>query len=125
MSSDIDTMTAECRSCERNQPASAPEPLLPHEVPDLPCQKASLDLFEFADLPYMVVVDNLSKWLEIKKLSGKSSKAVIDALREVFSTHGNPEVIMGDINPLNSYESHEYARSISSTIVTSSPYYSL
>lgn len=123
MNNDIDSMVAECRTCERNQTARPPEPLLPHEVPELPFQKVSIDLFEFNGLPHLVIVDNLSKWLEIKKLLNKSSKAVIDALREVFSTHGIPEVIMGDNNPLNSYECHEYARSIGSAIVTSSPYY--
>ncbi|KAK3931423.1 hypothetical protein KUF71_025905 [Frankliniella fusca] len=62
-------------------------------------------------------------WLEIKPLSGKSSGDVISALREIFSTHGVPEIIFGDNNPLDSFECMQYANSIGSTILTSSAEY--
>ncbi|KAE8738778.1 hypothetical protein FOCC_FOCC015738 [Frankliniella occidentalis] len=77
-----------------------------------------LDILEFKS--YLVVVNNYSKWLEIKRLASKSSGSVITVLREVFSTHGIPEIIFGDNNPLDSYECREYASSIGSSIVTSS-----
>lgn len=61
---------------------------------------------------YLVVEDYLSKWLEIRPLSSKSSEAVIKALHSIFATHGIPETIFGDNNPLNSRECHEFADKI-------------
>ncbi|KAK3932700.1 hypothetical protein KUF71_002670, partial [Frankliniella fusca] len=99
------------------------EPLLPHPLPELRFQNISADILEFMSRPYLVVVDNFSRWLEIKPLSSKSSSSVIGALREIFCTHGIPEIIFGDNNPLDSFEWRQYAKSIGSTIVTSSPEY--
>lgn len=124
ITNDINTLTGECRICERHSAANYKEPLIPHAIPQLRFQKVSCDILTRDSQPYLVVEDNLSKWLEIKPLAGKSSSNVIDALRPIFSTHGIPEEIFGDNNPLNSYECHEYARSLGSTINTSSPLYS-
>ena len=65
----------------------------------------------------------MSKWLEIKPLCYKSAKSVNDALKSIFFTHGIPEIIYDDNNPLNSSECHEFANTIGSKIVTSSPEY--
>ncbi|KAK3928070.1 hypothetical protein KUF71_016354 [Frankliniella fusca] len=123
ITNDIQTLVADCRVCERYSPANQREPLIPHAIPELRFQKVSADIMEFRAQPYLVVVDNYSKWLEIKILKSKSSSSVISVLREVFSTHGIPEIIFGDNNPLNSYECKQYAESIGSSIVTSSPEY--
>ncbi|KAK3918904.1 hypothetical protein KUF71_001028 [Frankliniella fusca] len=123
MSNDIATMMQGCRICERNAPANIHEPIIPQEIPRYPFQKISVDIMELTSHNYLVIVDNLSKWLEIKKLNSKSSASVIGALRQVFAIHGIPEIIYGDNNPLNSKECHEYAQAIGSTIVTSSPEY--
>ncbi|KAE8739942.1 hypothetical protein FOCC_FOCC014553, partial [Frankliniella occidentalis] len=123
ITADIERITQGCRACERNSPNNMKEPLIPHEVPTLRYQKVSCDLLDHHNKMYLVVVDNFSKWLELKELNNKSSKAVIGALREIFATHGIPEEIFGDNNPLNSYECKEFAESMGSTIVTSSPEY--
>ncbi|XP_026290645.2 uncharacterized protein K02A2.6-like [Frankliniella occidentalis] len=124
MSNDIATMTKECRACERHSARNYHEPLIPHEIPSLRFQKIGLDILELNSKCYLVVEDYLSKWLEIKPLTSKNSKAVIDQLRLIFCTHGIPEIIFGDNNPLNSQECHEFATSMGSKIVTSSPEYS-
>ena len=123
ITNDIVTMTSECRICERHSAANYKEPLIPHKIPELRFQKVSCDILTVNSQHYLVVEDNLSKWLEIKLLSGKSSRDIIEALRSIFSTHGIPEEIFGDNNPLNSYECKEYAASIGSKIITSSPHY--
>ena len=120
---EIENMIKECRICERNSPSNYKEKLIPHEVPDRRFQKVSNDICDFQGNSYLILVDNMSKWLEIKKLANKSSKAVIEAWREIFATHGIPETIFGDNNPFNSYECKEYAESIGSKIETSSPEY--
>ena len=123
ITNDIKTFLKECRLCERYSCANYKEPLIPHKIPDLRFQKVSADIKEINSQSYLIVVDNFSKWLEIRKLSSKSSGSVINALRAVFTTHGYPEIIFGDNNPLNSYECKQYAQSIGSSIETSSPEY--
>ena len=120
----ITTLIQECRVCERHSSANTHEPLIPHEIPSLRFQKISCDILTHNGQPYLVVEDNLSKWLEIIKLTSKSSESVISALRSIISTRGIPEIKFGDNNPLNSIECKEYAVSIGSSIQTSSPGYS-
>ncbi|KAK3918805.1 hypothetical protein KUF71_008053 [Frankliniella fusca] len=123
LSNDIETLIRECRICERHSAQNFKEPLIPHEIPQLRFQKVSVDIMELDSKCYLVLVDNLSKWLEIKPLTRKSSSAVIGVLRVIFATHGVPEIIFGDNNPLNSAECHEFAASIGSEVRTSSPEY--
>ena len=100
ITNDIETLVSGCRVCERYRAANFKEPLIPHKIPELRFQKVSADILEFMSQPFLVVVDNFSKWLELKKLTSKSSASVIEVLREVFSTHGIPETIFGDNKPL-------------------------
>jgi len=123
MSNDITTTVQQCRICERYSANNKREPLTPHQIPDLPFQKISVDILELDSKSSLVVEDNLSKWLEVRRLTSKSSKSVIETLRSIFATHGIPEIIFGDNNPLNSQECKEFAHEIGSTIKTSSPEY--
>ena len=123
INNDIATMIAECRVCERHSAANCHEPLIPQEIPHLRFQKVSCDILTHNQKPYLIVEDNLSHWLEIIPLPDKTSNAVINALRPIFSTHGIPEEIFGDNNPLNSYTCKEFAKSLGIKITTSSPGY--
>ncbi|KAK9730936.1 hypothetical protein QE152_g14126 [Popillia japonica] len=55
------------------------EPLLSHEVPELPFQKVASDILEYNGISY-VVVDYLTKWLEIVPLQSKKSPGVPDVV---------------------------------------------
>ncbi|KAK3928243.1 hypothetical protein KUF71_000513 [Frankliniella fusca] len=123
MSNDIANFIKEYRAYERHSANNYREPLIPHEIPSLRFQKVGVDILNFDSKDYLVLEDYLSKWLEVKPLPSKSSKSVIDALRSIFATHGNPQQIFGDNNPLNSSECHEFARCIECDIKTSSPEY--
>ena len=75
--------------------------------------------------------ENTSSWLTItqggltsRNLSDESSHSVIKALKEVFATHGIPDVIMSDYGPQNSTEAfRQFAEAYHFTHVTSSPKY--
>ncbi|KAK3916910.1 hypothetical protein KUF71_025976 [Frankliniella fusca] len=123
LSNDIVTLLETCRICERHGSKNFKEPLIPHQIPELRFQKVSADILDIGGNNYLAVEDNLSKWLEIKKLSSKTSGAVIGALKSIFYTHGIPEIIYGDNNPLDSFACNEFAKNIGSKIVTSSPEY--
>ena len=124
LTNDIVQLVSECRTCERHSANNFKEPLIPHKIPELRFQKVSVDILDLEGNSYLVLEDNLSKWLEIKQLSNKSAQTVIKVLKSIFYTHGIPEIIYGDNNPLNSYACHEFATQIGSKIETSSPEYS-
>ncbi|KAE8748061.1 hypothetical protein FOCC_FOCC005256, partial [Frankliniella occidentalis] len=123
ITNDITQLITGCRICERYSNSNFKGPLLPHAIPERRYQKVSCDILDHKGQPYLVIEDNYSKWLEVQILKNKSSQAVINVLRNVFSTHGIPEVIYGDNNPLNSAECRTFASSLDSSIETSSPEY--
>ena len=77
----------------------APPPPAPH-----PWERVATDLYDFQGRKYIIVVDYYSRWFDIKELSDESSHSVIKALKEVFATHGIPDVIMSDYGPQYSTE---------------------
>ena len=48
---------------------------------------------------FLIVVDAYSKWPEVKILSSTTSAKTIEALREIFATHGLPTQLVSDKNP--------------------------
>ena len=65
------------------------------------------DLWDFQGRKYIIVVDYYSRWFDIKELSDESSHSVIKVLKEVFATHGIPDVIMSDYGPQYSTEAFD------------------
>jgi hypothetical protein len=57
-----------------------------------------MDLFDFQGKIYLVV-DYYSRWLEIKRLHSQTSDYVINILKELFATHGIPEIVISDNGP--------------------------
>lgn len=47
----------------------------------------------------MIVIDYYSRWFEISRLNDQSSSRVISVLKELFSTHGIPDIIVSDNGP--------------------------
>ena len=56
----------------------------------------------------MLIVDYFSRYPEVIKLKSTSSKAVIEAVKAVFSRHGIPETVKSDNGP--QFSSDEFAR---------------
>lgn len=55
-----------------------------------------MDLFHFNNAEYIMCVDYYSKYPEISKLSGTTSKHIITALKSVFARHGVPDELFSD-----------------------------
>ena len=60
----------------------------------------------FQDKTYMVAVDFFSRFPVVRQLHWESINLVLDALKDVFSNFGIPEIIISD-NGL-CYKSHEF-----------------
>ena len=80
------------------------------------------DLFELQGTKYLLVVDYISRYPEVTKLSSTTSRSIITALKCIFSRHGIPSILMSDNGPqFSSNEMMEFTYAF--THVTSSPRY--
>ena len=44
----------------------------------------------------MIIVDAYSKWIDVHVMQTSTSSATVEKLRQTFSTHGLPEIIVSD-----------------------------
>ena len=94
----IENMVTNCSTCAKDRPEPR-EPLMSSSFPSLPWERLAADLFELAGKVYLIVVDYYSRWFEIRRLNDQSSSRVISVLKELFSTHGIPDIIASDNGP--------------------------
>ena len=110
MSSDIESTVSKCEVCDRFKKANVKEPLLSHTIPMRPFQKIGLDVMEFRNVNYLVIIDYFSKWIEVEKLTTKTITEIKQKLKICFSRYGIPSQIVSDNSPFNSYEFKEFAK---------------
>ena len=94
----IENMVTNCSNCAKDRPEPT-EPLMSSSFPSRPWERLAADLFELAGKVYLIVVDYYSRWFEIRRLNDQSSSRVISVLKELFSTHGIPDIIASDNGP--------------------------
>ena len=95
LSKRIGEFMTRCHTCAKEKPTPR-EPLMPSSFPARPWERVATDLYDFQGRKYIIVVDYYSRWLDTKELSDETSHSVIKALREVFATHGIPDVKIKD-----------------------------
>ncbi|XP_041453203.1 uncharacterized protein K02A2.6-like [Lytechinus variegatus] len=66
--------------------------------PDRPWERLGMDLFEYQGKVFLIVVDYYSRWIEVKRLHGHTSEAVIKSLKEIFAVHGIPDLVISDMS---------------------------
>ncbi|XP_054723301.1 uncharacterized protein K02A2.6-like [Uloborus diversus] len=74
---DIEVMISKCENCDMYKSKNVKEPLLSHEVPNLPYEKIGMDICEYGGVNYLVVGCYFSKWLDIIRLSNKTANEII------------------------------------------------
>ena len=83
-----------------------------------------MDLFEYEGRTYFITVDYYSRWVEIKLLTTQTAKSVITAAKELFSTHGIPDIVISDNGPcFSALLFKEFAAKYGILHTTSSPRY--
>ena len=87
LSTQINQMVENCHQCSKEFVVKN-EPLISSKLPNYPWQKIGSNLFSLDGNTYLLVVDYFSRWPEIVKLSSLTTKAVIEALKSIFSRHG-------------------------------------
>ena len=96
----IEEETARCSTCQANARSQSKEPMELMELPTRPWQIIGTDLFYLDSQTYLAVADYFSKFPIIKRMPEHcTSKAVINALKEIFAEYGIPDVIRSDNGP--------------------------
>ena len=124
LSMQIENMVANCSTCVKDRPEPK-ERLMSTSFPSRPWERLAADLFELERKVYLIVVDYYSRWFEIRRLTDQSSARVISVLKELFSTHGIPDIIVSDNGPQFSPDTFRlFTTEYDFVLATSSPKYS-
>jgi len=123
MSKDIDSEISNCETCLKFQNANPKEPMIQHEIPELPFLNVGMDILTFQGEDYLAVVDYYSKYPELCHIKRKTAKSVISHCKSIFARHGIPELIVADNMPFNSFEFKQFCKSWDIYLSTSSPDY--
>ncbi|XP_060806968.1 uncharacterized protein K02A2.6-like isoform X2 [Amyelois transitella] len=123
MSRDIENYVLSCKPCEKYRVSNCKQPLMSHEIPDLPFSKVGMDVGHYAGKDFLVVVDYFSKWIEMVWLENKTASIIIQKLMKIFSTHGFPRYIVSDNMPFGSFDFKQFALKNDIELIMSSPHY--
>ncbi len=100
MDQDLENKVQHCKECQENQKMPPPVPLQPWEWPNRPWSRLHLDFAgPFMGRMFLVMVDAHTKWLEAHILKNITAFVTVDTLRQVFSVHGLPDVVVTDNGP--------------------------
>lgn len=125
ISRDIENLISGCLTCRTFEKNKRNEPMLPHELPNLPWEKVACDLFYLDSEVFLLVVDYFSKYIELAKLvDGESSNEVILHLKSIFARHGIPKCVISDGGPqFNCIYFMQFSKSWNFNHTMSSPLY--
>ena len=127
MDSDIELTVSSCSTHQsmRSDPSPVQIQIQIHPW-TFPAQPVSIHV-DFAGpmsgCTYLVVVDAYSNFPEVVKMSTTSAKATVTTLRDIFSRHGLPEIIVSDNGPqFTASEFEQFCTSIGILHRTSAAY---
>ncbi|XP_055381628.1 uncharacterized protein K02A2.6-like [Condylostylus longicornis] len=123
MNLEIEELIHKCNICEKYKYSEPREPLINHDIPEMPFSKIGLDIMELNAKSFLIIGDYYSKYLDIIPLYNKTARTIIEKLKVVFSYHGIPNIVIADNMPFNSYLFKEFAKKYDFKIITSSPLY--
>ncbi|XP_060547811.1 uncharacterized protein K02A2.6-like [Pantherophis guttatus] len=100
MDTDITEWVGRCQPCQESRSDPPTAPVREWERPQGPWSRIHIDFAgPFHRQTFMVVVDAFSKWLEIKLMKATTTDATIRELRQLFATHGLPDILVSDNGP--------------------------
>ena len=119
---DIESMIANCPTCQKYQPAQQREPLHSHDVPPHAWHTIAADLFSWEGKTYLLVGDTFSRFPVVWKLTTLSSQATINTLKSIFDEYGIPTKFLSDNGPqFTSKEFQEFSQTYGFEYTTTSP----
>ena len=95
-----------------------------HEIPYRPWSRVAADQFKLHGKEYIVIVDFYSDFIDFKMLEENTSSGVIKFLKEQFSRHGLPDILVTDNGQqFTSQELKQFTHSWEFLHVSSSPHH--
>ena len=95
--SHIERTVSLCNTCQSLRSAPPTVQIHPWIFPARPWSRIHVDFARpIGGCTYLVVVDAYSKYPEVVKMTSTTSSATITALRDIFSRHGLPEILVSD-----------------------------
>ena len=121
----IEDTVKTCVPCQRARHLPPPAPLQPWEWPGRPWARLHLDYAgPLLGHMFLILVDAHSKWMEVKAVKTATSTITIEHLRNMFATHGLPEMLVTDnASYFTSQEFQDFAKLNGIRHVTSAPYH--
>ncbi len=124
MHKDIENYVMKCGVCNTIQQKQPREPMISHDIPELPWQKIACDLFEYNKIDYLITVDFYSDFFEVDRLDGKASDEVIKKIKAHCARYGIPEKFITDNGPpFSSHSFADFMEKYGMEHITSSPGY--
>ena len=123
---DLERKVNSCKKCQEYRFCAIDKlPLHPWEFPSKPWSRIHIDYAgPIEGQMYLVVIDAYSKWLEVIATSGCTSKITVSKLRQLFCTHGLPDVIVSDnATCFSSEEFQNFVEKNGIRHITSAPYH--
>ena len=96
MSAAICQTCSSCGLCAQYKSEQPTESMKSQEIPTLPWERISVDLFQLDGKTYLVTVDHYSDFIEIDWLKNTSATAVINAMKKNFARAGIPRACVSD-----------------------------
>ena len=98
--SHIERTVSSCSTCQSMRSNPPTVQIHPWTYPARPWSRIHVDFAgPVSGCTYLVVVDAYSKFPEVVKMTNTSAKTTVTALRDIFSRHGLPEIIVSDNGP--------------------------
>ncbi|KAL1447558.1 hypothetical protein WDU94_003669 [Cyamophila willieti] len=112
-----------CDICQKYQRSKIKDPLLNHEIPDLPFNKIGLDFCEYGGKKYLIAVDYYSKWIEPYEVPNQDSDRVIQCCKDLFCKFGIAHSVVADQMPFSSAKFKQFAKDWGFEVINTSPYH--
>ena len=108
----IENTVKSCNACQINHTMPAKAPAHPLEKTTSPWVRLHIDFAgPFFYKSFLIIIDSLSKWINVIPMKNIKATSVISCLRNVFSTHGIPYFLVIDNGPLfSSQEFNEFCK---------------
>ena len=107
MDKDIENISKSCTSCQIHQNMPSKAPMHPWENSQKPWMRIHLDFAgPYLGKMFLIISDSYSKWLDVMPMNNINTTSLIQGLRQSFSTHGIPYIIVTDNGP--SFISNEF-----------------
>ena len=98
--SDIERAISSCNTCQSMRSAPPTAQIHPWIFPNRPWSRVHVDFAgPIGGNTYLVIVDAYSKYPEVVKMVNTTGKTTVTVLRDIFSRHGLPEILVSDNGP--------------------------